>query len=54
MKKGSWIYHKDGTKIAQGHYKTMLFLKDNPEFATDLENQVLEGYGITTESLPDK
>ena len=42
---GAW-YSFEGDKIGQGKENTKLYLKNNPELATKLENQIREYYGF--------
>ena len=44
-KSGAW-YSYNGEKIGQGRENTKIFLKNNPEIANEIENQIREHYGF--------
>ena len=44
-KSGAW-YSYNGEKIGQGRENTKIFLKNNPEIANEIENQIREHYGV--------
>lgn len=44
-KAGAWFSYKD-TKIGQGRENVKVFLKDNPEIAKEIEEQILNSMGI--------
>ncbi len=44
-KSGAW-YSYHGEKIGQGRENTKIFLKNNPEIANEIENQIREHYGF--------
>ena len=44
-KSGAW-YSYNGEKIGQGKENTKIFLKNNPEIAEEVENQIREHYNI--------
>lgn len=46
-KAGAW-YSYNGEKIGQGRENTKIFLKNNPEIADEIENQIREHYGFKT------
>lgn len=44
-KSGAW-YSYNGEKIGQGRENTKIFLKNNPDIANEIENQIREHYGF--------
>ena len=44
-KSGAW-YSYHGEKIGQGRENTKIFLKNNPDIANEIENQIREHYGF--------
>ena len=44
-KAGAWFSYGD-SKIGQGRENSKVFLKDNPEIATEIERKILESMGI--------
>ena len=44
-KSGAW-YSYNGEKIGQGRENTKIFLKNNPDIAYEIENQIREHYGF--------
>lgn len=44
-KSGAW-YSYNGEKIGQGRENTKIFLKNNPDIADEIENQIREHYGF--------
>jgi recombination protein RecA len=45
-KSGAW-YAYNGEKIGQGRDNAKIFLKENPDLATEIENRVREAVGVT-------
>lgn len=46
QKGGSWFSYKD-IKLGQGRENSKIYLKDNPEIALEIENQIREKYNLT-------
>jgi len=45
-KSGAWYSTSDGDRIAQGRESAREYLKENQEYTEELENKILEVYGI--------
>jgi len=52
-KAGAWFSYKD-SKIGQGKENSKIFLRDNPEIATDIEQKILEAMGVEAEAAKKK
>lgn len=46
QKGGAWFSYKD-TNLGQGRENSKIYLKDNPEIALEIENQIREKYNLT-------
>ena len=46
IKAGAWFKAKDGVQLGQGKENTRTFLRDNPEFAADLEAAIKRAVGF--------
>ena len=49
-KAGAWFSYKDA-KVGQGKENSKVFLKDNPEIATEIEGKILEAMGVTDDEF---
>ena len=50
-KSGAWYSYKD-QRLGQGRENVRTFLKENPEVAQEIEEQVRQAYGLSAEPLP--
>lgn len=51
-KSGSWFTY-EGTQLGQGKEKARLFLKENPELATEIEQKILDAAGFNTDVVAE-
>ena len=52
-KSGAWFSYR-GDKLGQGRENAKIFLRDNPEIATEIENKIRADAGhLTTEMMGD-
>ena len=49
---GAWYSYK-GERLGQGREGAKLFLKENPEVATEIRALILSTLGITSSELPE-
>lgn len=52
-KSGAWFYYGDEFRLGQGRDNAKIYLEQNPEMMTEIENTIREKYGLDTIPVPE-